>query len=729
MIIFDEKNRYFHLRAGETSYIIGIEREEWPVHLYWGRAIHEWQGAAPLPFDEFTFPPGPFGDDLRFSTDLLPLEYPSADAGDFRDTLLGVRWENGTQVCDLRYKDYRIVQGKPSLEGLPAVYVEKDEEAETLILRLEDEVGALEVELWYTVFANHNAICRSARYRNKGTAAFTLTGACSASVDFRENELDLITLWGGHNNERNLERRPLAHGTSEVSSIRGASSHNFSPFVALCRPQTNEFAGEVWSMHFVYSGNFKAVAHSAHNSSARLSMGLHPQRFSWKLTPGECFQVPETVMVYSAEGLNSMSGTYHELYRTRLARGKWRDMSRPVLLNSWEATYYDFDEEKLCELAKKGSELGMELFVLDDGWYGRRHNVETSLGDWVPHLEKFPDGLDSLVKRITDTGMRFGIWFEPEMVSIDSDLYRAHPDWIIAVPGRSPYHARGKGQMILDLSRSEVCEYIISSLSAILKNPSITYVKWDMNRYMTGIYSAELPADHQGEVAHRYILGLYHVLETLTKRFPEVLFECCSGGGGRCDPGMLYYMPQTWISDNSDAVCRLKIQYATSLMFPAISCGCHVSACPNHQVGRITPFSTRTTVAMSGNLGYELNITNLSEEEEKSIKSDIALYKKIRHTVQFGRFYRLLSPYAGNETAWCLVAPDGGQVVAMYVKELTEPTPKTSLLRLTGLDAEALYRNTATGQVYGGDELMYVGVVAPYEKEDFYSKLWVFEKC
>ena len=729
MIKFNEEKQYFHLRSKDVSYVIGIERGEWLTHLYWGRAIKEWRGSAPLTFDEFTFSPSPSGDDLRFSTDLLPMEYPSSDAGDFRESLLGVCWKDGTQVCDLRYKDYRIVKGKPSLEGLPSVYAEEANEAETLILRLEDEAEALEVELWYTVFAEHSAICRSARYRNKGTVDFTVTGACSASVDFRENEFDIITLWGGHNNERNLERRPLAHGTSEVSSIRGVSSHNFSPFVALCRPQTTEFTGDVWSMNFVYSGNFKAVAHSAHNATVRLSVGMHPQRFSWKLMPGECFQVPETVLVYSPNGLNGMSDTYHELYRTRLARGAWRDTPRPVLLNSWEATYFDFDEEKLCALAKKGSELGMELFVLDDGWYGRRQSVETSLGDWHPHSEKFPNGLDSLVKRITDTGMMFGLWFEPEMVSMDSDLYRAHPDWAIAAPGRSACHARGKGQMILDLSRREVCEYIVDSLSALLQNPQISYVKWDMNRHMTGIYSPTLPADRQGEVAHRYILGLYYVLETLTKRFPKVLFECCSGGGGRCDPGMLYYMPQTWISDNSDAVCRLKIQYATSLMFPAVSCGCHVSACPNHQVGRNTPLSTRTAVAMSGNLGYELNVTQLSDEEKDAVKRDIALYKQIRDTVQFGRFYRLISPYEKNEAAWCLVAKDGREAVAVYVKELTDPTPQTRVLRLTGLDKDAAYREMSTGMVYGGDELMYSGISVPYEKTDFYSRLWVFQKC
>lgn len=729
MIYFNEEKQYFHLCSGDVSYVIGIEREQWPVHLYWGKTIKDWHNGAPLSFDEFTFSPGPFGDDLRFSTDTLPLEYPSADAGDFRESLLGVEWEDGTRVCDLRYKDHRIVQGKPMPEGLPAVYTEDDSEAETLILRLEDEAGALEVELWYTVFAAHPAICRSAHYRNKGAAPFYLTGACSANVDFRENELDLITLWGGHNNERNWERRRIAHGTNEIGSIRGASSHNFSPFIALCRPETTEFSGDVWSMNFVYSGNFKAVAHASHNAAVRLSMGLNEQRFRWKMMPGDTFPVPETVLVYSADGFNGMSGTYHELYRTRLARGKWRDKERPVLLNNWEATYYDFNEETLCSLAQQGRELGVELFVLDDGWYGYRHNEHTSLGDWKPHREKFPDGMDSLVKRITDMGMRFGLWFEPEMVSVDSDLYRAHPDWVIAAPGRSPYYARGNGQMILDLSRNDVCDYIIQSLSDMLQNPSITYVKWDMNRHMTGVHSNALPADRQGEVSHRYILGLYHILETLTRRFPEVLFECCSGGGGRFDPGMLYYMPQTWTSDNSDAVCRLKIQYATSLMFPAISMGCHVSACPNHQVGRSTPLATRTTVAMSGNLGYELNITKLSDEEKQCIRRDIALYKQIRHTVQFGRFYRLLSPYAGNDTAWCFVSPDGSEVVAMYIKELTEPVPQTRLLRLAGLDADAQYRDTATSQVYGGDELMNSGIAVPYEKSDFTERLWIFRQC
>lgn len=529
-------------------------------------------------------------------------------------------------------------------------------------------------------------------------------------------------------NERNVLRRPLTMGLQAVDSKRGSSSHQHNPFMALVRKGADEDQGEVYGFSLVYSGSFLANVEVDQYRTTRVTMGLNPFDFSWLLQPGASFQTPEAVMVYSSEGLGGMSRTYHRLYRTRLARGEYRDQERPVLINNWEATYFDFNADKIESIARKGKELGIELFVLDDGWFGKRDDDNSSLGDWFVHREKLPGGLRDLAERVTGLDMRFGLWVEPEMVSEDSDLYRAHPDWCLHVPDRR--RSAGRNQLILDYSRDDVCDAIIGMLSEVFTSAPITYVKWDMNRNMTEIGSALLPPERQRETAHRYMLGLYRVLETLVTAFPHILFESCSGGGGRFDPGMLHYMPQTWTSDNTDAVSRLKIQYGTSIVYPVSSIGAHVSAVPNHQVHRTTPLETRGHVAFAGNFGYELDLTAFTEEEDAVVRGQVAYYKEIRPLVQFGDFYRLLSPFEGNETAWMFVSPDRSEAFAAYYKVLAEPNAGYRSIRLKGLNPEADYRIAGLDGAVGGDELMRAGLAVPQELlfGDFQSQVWRIRK-
>lgn len=722
-ITVDEARGLFHLQSKGSSYVIGIERGLL-LHLYWGKRLREYQGSAAHRFYYRCFSPNPTLEDRTFSPDTLPLEYSTAHGQDFRPPALSVVHGDGGGTCNFLYCGYSIIKGKQPLSGLPAVYVEDAGEAETLELVLNDEISALELVLSYTVFENYNAICRNARLINHGDAAISLHGMLSCQVDMREDAYDVISLWGGHINEQNIQRTPVPHGTFEVGSLRGASSHQFSPFMALCSPQANEWQGEVYAMSFVYSGNFVARTHHDQFGLIRMQVGISD--FSWKLEPQQQFTTPETVMVYSCEGLSGMSHTYHRLYRRRLARGFWRDRERPVLLNNWEATYFDFDGEKLLGIAKKAAELGVELFVLDDGWFGKRNSDLSSLGDWVPNSEKLGCSLGELSQQINDCGLGFGLWIEPEMVNEDSDLFRLHPDWVLKSP-RYP-NSYTRSQLVLDLSRTEVCEYIIESVSAVLRSANISYVKWDMNRHISEAGSPSLPADRQGEVRHRYMLGLYHVLETLTSRFPEVLFESCSGGGGRFDAGMLYYMPQTWTSDNTDAICRLSIQYGTSLVMPPISMGAHVSSVPNHQMNRVSDLSTRGAVAMSGCLGYELDLSKLSDTEQRQVAQQIAEYKDLRRTVQFGDFYRLLNPYEGNEAAWNFVSSDGSEIYTVYVLMQAKPAPPLRLLKLAGLDSNGWYEDLQSGTVYGGDELMQAGLALPLLTSDAQALTFRFRR-
>lgn len=724
MISFDEQHRVFHLQTRRTSYLMQVVRDGFLLHLHWGKRVAAYRGVNPPVFVDRGFAPAPDESDRSFSPDSFAQEYPTYGSGDFRTPACQVQRADGSTVGDLRYQGHRIRAGKPGLAGLPAVYVEDDSEATTLEIDLQDPADGLRVTLRYTVLRDHDALIRSVHFHNRGTQPIRLLRALSCSVDFRDAGFELLTLHGAHAKEMQPSRRPVQPGIQSVESRRGHSSHQQHPFLALLRPRADEDDGEVYGLSLVYSGNFLAQAEVDQFGTLRANLGINPFDFSWLLEPGESFQCPEVVMVHSDRGLGGMSRSFHTLYRTRLCRGRFRDAERPVLVNNWEATYFDFDADKIERLAVSAGKLGIELLVLDDGWFGRRDNDLGSLGDWVIDRRKLPLGLDELARRVTALGLQFGLWFEPEMISSDSDLYRAHPDWCLHVSGRRRTVSRN--QLVLDLSRAEVCDYVIDAVGQVLASAPISYVKWDMNRHMTEIGSAALPPGRQRETAHRCMLGLYRVLETLTTRFPDVLFEGCSGGGGRFDPGMLHYMPQTWASDNTDAICRLGIQYGTSLLYPAITIGAHVSAVPNHQVHRSTPLAIRGHVAMAGNLGYELDLTRLPEPDLDTIRRQVGQYKAIRRLVQFGDFYRIHSPFEGNETSWMFVDASRSEAVVMNAVTLCPPQQAVRFLRLRGLDPEACYRDLDSGRVYGGDELMHIGLTLPFVQGDFQSLMMRF---
>ncbi|NMO96342.1 alpha-galactosidase [Paenibacillus lemnae] len=721
--MYDNHQDLYHLQSKNSSYIIQLVRG-YAAHVYYGPKLrHNGNLSGMLKLQErASFSPNPVNEDRSISLDSLPQEYPQYGTSDYRSPAYQVKLENGTRITELVYQSHRIYAGKPELPGLPAVYVEQDHEAETLELELLDEVTGLTAVLSYSVFSDFSAITRSVKFVNGGKETVELERALSASLDFADSRYDALYLSGAWARERHVQRRRLAPGVTGISSRRGSSSHQQNPFIALLRPETTEQQGEVFGFSLVYSGNFTAEAEVEQFGTTRLQIGLNPFDFSWQLQPGEEFQTPEAVMVYSDEGLGGMSREYHRLYRTRLCRGTHRDQERPILVNNWEATYFDFNADKIESIAKAGSELGIELFVLDDGWFGRRDSDNNSLGDWFEDRRKLPGGLKDLAERVNAAGIQFGLWFEPEMVSPDSELYRSHPDWCLHVPNRR--RTEGRQQLVLDMSREDVRAYLYERLSDIFRTVPITYVKWDMNRNMTEIGSAAAPSYRQRETAHRYMLGLYELLEKITQEFPDILFESCSGGGGRFDPGMLYYMPQTWTSDNTDAVERLKIQYGTSLVYPVSTMGAHVSAVPNHQVERTTSLEFRGDVAMSGNFGYELDLTQWSETEREIAAKQIKDYKEIRGLVQQGELYRLLSPFEGNETSWMFVSDDREEALLFYFKVLAEPNAPLRNVKLEGLDLEKDYLLTTSGEIFGGDRLMAAGLPVSSLSGDF-SSMWV----
>lgn len=578
----------------------------------------------------------------------------------------------------------------------------------TLTVFLEDAVTHIRLELLYTIFET-GALARSARIVNDGEGPVHLLTAMSLCMDLPDSDYEWVQLSGAWARERHVKVRKLEQGIQAVDSMRGHSSHEHNPFIALKRPTADEFQGEAIGFSLVYSGNFLAQAQVDTHDTTRILMGIHPSWFDWKLDAGESFQTPEAVMVYSMEGLNGMSRIFHKLYGKRLARGYWRDRARPVLLNNWEATYFDFTKERLIEIAKKAKECGVELFVLDDGWFGQRSHERAGLGDWVANPERLADGIEGLAEEIEGLGMKFGLWFEPEMVNKDSDLYREHPDWIIETPERHSSH--GRFQYVLDFSRKEVVDKIYEMMEKILGGAKVSYVKWDMNRSITECYSSALPADRQGEVFHRYILGVYDLYDRLTSKFPKVLFESCASGGGRFDPGILYYAPQGWASDDSDAVERLKIQYGTSFCYPVSSIGSHVSMAPNHQVYRNTPLHTRANVAYFGTFGYELDLNKISDKEQEQVKEQIRFMKKYREVLQFGDFYRLKSPFDGNVTAWMVVNEERTLALVGWYRVLCGVNMPFTRIKLQGLKDEYRYEIAGREGWYFGNELMNLGLI------------------
>lgn len=726
-IQFNEESLSFLLETEKSTYIMQIQKGKYLSHLYWGGRIDNPSVRSMVKASgRVSFSATKDGDDW-FSLDTFPSEYPAYGNTDLRMPAYQVQLENGSRITDLVYESYEIREGKPALKGLPCVYTEGKEEAKTLLITLKDALIGLKAVLSYTVMEGYDAVIRSVRFVNEGKEPLKLLRALSMSLDFDHYDFDLITLSGSWGRERHEVRRGLVNGTQSIESRRGASGHSENPFMALITKDGGESRGEAYGFSLVYSGNFLGSVEVDQYGTARAALGINPFDFTWLLEAGEEFQTPEAVMVYSGEGIGEMSRTYHRLYRNRLARGKYRNAERPVLINNWEATYFDFTEEKLRALARDAASLGIELLVLDDGWFGKRNSDNCSLGDWYVNEEKLPGGLASLSQAIKGEGLKFGLWFEPEMVSPDSDLYRAHPDWCLHVPDR--FRNMGRKQLILDYSREEVQEAVIAMLSGILSNAEISYVKWDMNRNMSEIGSAVLPANRQMETAHRYILGVYRVMEEITKSFPDILFESCSGGGGRFDPGILYYMPQNWTSDDTDAVERLKIQYGTSLVYPVSAMTAHVSAVPNHQTGRETPLPFRGDVAMAGNFGYELDVTQMSEEEKAAVREQVAVYKKLRRLIQYGDFYRLLSPFKGNHTAWMFVSKDKKEAVVFFYRVLNTPNDALYRFRLEGLCREYDYEIEGTEEVIKGSQLMNYGLNVPSElcRGDFKSRMFVLK--
>ena len=688
------------LSGGDVSYVIHHDAEGRLLHLYWGPR---------LPADAISFHPEDYQSFASFDlpVSVLPLELPVCGTGWHGVPAVGVRTARGDEVADIRFHSAEILPGKPAIEGLPATYTENDGEAQTLAIHLEDSFTGLRLTAFYTVFENTGVITRSLQLNNAGSFPLAITSLLSASVPLWGGSLDAVHLNGAWARERRVMRVPVSEGEFRISSARGASGHEENPFLAVCERNADEFSGSVWAAAFVYSGSFLISCRTDVFGHSRLSVGMNPDVFSWLLSPGETLSSPETVLVYSASGFNGMSQRFHRLFRSRLVRGFWRDRSRPVLLNSWESTYFDFDEERLLSIAHKAAEIGVELFVLDDGWFGRRNSDNCSLGDWVENPHKLPSGLRGLSEKLHRIGLHFGLWFEPEMVSPDSDLYRSHPDWCLHVEGRPRTQARQ--QLILDLTRTDVQEYIIAAVSSVLSSSDIDYVKWDMNRNMTEAYSEALPPDRKKETQHRYMLGLYRILENLVSAFPKVLFESCSGGGGRFDPGMLYYMPQTWTSDDTDAVERLKLQYGTSFVYPASAMGAHVSAVPNHQTGRCVPLKMRENVALSGNFGFELDPGRLSPEEQSEAKEMVSRVKELRDLIRQADFWRLSSPFEGQHTAWSFVSADRRDILVCAFGVLFTPNSAPVRIRLHGLLPDAWYK-AEDGRRFSGAALMYQGL-------------------
>lgn len=724
-ITFDSEKMQFHLFNDQISYIMEIVENQYLTQVYYGQRITSFNQVSSFPrIDRSSFSPNPQQlSNQGFSLNVCLQEAPGYNNGDYRDGLVAATYPDGTRATNLVYRSHQIIAGKAKLPGLPATYVNEDSEATTLLIELYDSHRQLVVTLRYTIYEQRPVITKSSYFKNESQGPLSLNRALSACVDFPTANFDVIQMPGDWAREKQLQRQAIMPGIHSLESKRGASGVAQQPFIALADPKTDDLSGEVYGFHFVYSGNFKISTEVDPWQQTRVLVGINPFNFNWLLKPGEAFQAPEVVLVYSNTGLNGMSQSFHDLYRDRLARGKFQHEQRPVLINNWETTYFDFDEQKLLELADDAKKLGVELFVLDDGWFGKRNSDTTSLGDWFVNPEKLPNGLKGLVDQIHAKGLKFGLWFEPEMVSEESDLFKEHPDWHIHVDDYPT--SLGRNQLILDFSRPEVREAIFEKMTAILDHVPIDYIKWDMNRNMTEVGSTGRAAEDQLKTSHLYMLGLYAFLEKLTTRYPNILFENCSGGAGRFDAGMVYYMPQSWTSDNTDAIERLKIQYSTSFMFPPIMMCSHISESPNHQIGRQTPFETRATVAMAGNLGIMLDLKKQTAADIALLKKDIQWYKNHRALIQFGTFYRLLNPYDNRYGAFEFLNQDGGLI---YFVEILPSASKPWLrLKLEGLDPDSFY--DINNQRLSGSELINYGIYMNTDLfGDFQSKLIEFKK-
>lgn len=709
-IFYNEKDKAFKLRANNTDYMMKVCEEGYLAHVYYGNKVPDEDLTYLLRLDESPFTPATNDRDRASFMDTLPFEYPCFGLGDYRESAFKIMDANGMSTCDLRYVSHKMYEGKPKLEGLPATFATEESGCSTLEITMYDKYADIEVVLIYTAFNKLDVITRSAVITNKSEKPFKITRALSACVDFDTDKMDMITLNGSWARERAVERCRLHHGKQLVDSCRGESSHQNNPFVALCDNNADEDKGEVFGFNFVYSGNFYAQAEVTQHKKTRFIMGINPLDFQWLLEKGESFTCPEVVMVHSDEGIGKMSRTFHDLYRNNLIRGEYKDKRRPILINNWEATYFNFDTDKLIDVAKEASKLGIEMLVMDDGWFGHRDSDNSSLGDWFVYEKKLKGGLKYLVDEVNKLGMKFGIWFEPEMISPDSELYKAHPDWAIQIKGRPLTLCRE--QYVLDYSRKEVRDHVYGMMKKILDSANIEYIKWDMNRQLTEVGSATLPAERQRELWHRYVLGVYDLMDRLTTDYPHILLENCSGGGARFDPGMLYYSPQIWCSDDTDAIERLKIQHGTSMCYPCSAMGAHVSDCPNHTVGRNTPFKTRGHVAMVGTFGYELDVTRIPQEDRDAIPAQIEEFNKFNKLVRTGDHYRIGNMFEDNTwDAWEFVAKDKSEALFEFVQVLARPNERSRRIKLKGLEPEAYYyEESEPDKKISGAALMNAGI-------------------
>ena len=704
-IFYDAALKCFHLHNDRISYIFRLAGGRYPLHVYWGKRVRRVS-------DDLLTRLSPFSlyRDENFSLhetplDLLPQECPTYGAGDMREGMIDVRHADGTCALDLQYAFHHVESGKPAIPGMPSA---RGENAETLVLTLRDAGSGIVVELLYTVYPDVDVIARHARIVNGGTTNVLIERALSACVDFEKEGLSITTLNGAWARERAMYTHSIVPGEHGTSTCRGASSVQTSPFMALSTHGTDETCGEVFAFALCYSGGFTASATMDQHFLTRAMIGINPYNFSWDLAPGETFVTPEAYLCYSCEGFGGMSRQFHKLVHDHITTGKFAHANRPILCNNWEATYFAFDEEKLLALARRAKEADIDLFVLDDGWFGHRDADNSSLGDWFDHTKKLPQGIAGLSEKIHALGMKFGLWVEPEMISVDSELYRAHPDWCIHAGDFMRIESRN--QLVLDISRPEVRDHMVNVICDALRRGNVDYVKWDMNRNINCWGSTALDAAHQKELGHRYILGLYDMMGRVVSQFPNVLFESCAGGGGRFDLALMTLMPQAWTSDDTDAWMRCRIQYSTSLVFPPSCMGAHVSAVPNHQTGRSTPLETRAAVAMTGTYGYELDLTKLPQEEIDQMRALNAKVRSVQKLLFYGTFYRLKSPYTGNDCAWMSVSEDKREAVFTHVNALAFPHTRPAPVRLTGLDPNLDYKDTETGRIYGGDELMEYGV-------------------
>lgn len=718
-IIMNQAEQVFTLQTKRTTYQMKAGDYGILLHLYYGARVEDCTMDYLLHRKDVGFSGNPYeaGEDRTFSLDTLPQEFPSYGVGDYRNNCVGVCQADGTRAADFRYVSWEIREGAHKIPGLPCLF-DEDETAETLVIFLEDAASSLKLELYYVVFADRDVIARSARITNGGKEAVRLEKMMSACLELPNGSWEAIHFHGRHAMERRLERLPLMHGTMEVGSRRGTSSHQHNPGVILCSPDATEEHGGCYGLSLIYSGSFSMEIEMDQMDSVRAVCGINPEFFEYRLEPGEAFDTPQLMMTYSGSGLGRMSANFHSIIRHNLCRGKYKFARRPVLINNWEATYFDFNEEKILSIARQASELGIEMLVLDDGWFGSRDSDNAGLGDWFVNTDKLKGGLTDLVTGINGLGMKFGIWIEPEMVNEDSRLYREHPDWALTIPGRKP--CRSRNQLVLDMSRSEVRDYVFDSIAAVLKSASVEYVKWDMNRSICDVYSAVLPKERQGEVYHRYVLGIYDLMERFTSSFPNILFEGCSGGGGRFDPAILYYSPQIWGSDDTDGIERLEIQYGTSFFYPISAVGSHVSAIPNHQTGRRTPLATRGVVAMAGSFGYEMDLNLLTEDEKEAVKAQVEDYKKYYDLIHNGDYYRLTSPQGDSGfTAWQFVSGDKTRTLLNLVITHVRANAPDLWFKLRGLDPEKRYRLEENGRIYSGSALMNAGISIPMIMGDY----------